>query len=390
MTPEDSAAIISTTTMKLIEAPESLERAIEQIRPAPEIGVDIEADSLYHYFEKICLIQMNPADNPLIVDPLGGLDLSPLMEQLGGKLLIFHGADYDLRLLFKDFGFVPDRIFDTMKAAQLLGFENIGLAALVEKYFGVHLSKSSQKLDWSERPLKKCMIEYAARDVIYLPELKDRLEKELVALGRLHWLTESCEQIIASALKNGETADPDREWRFKGTSALSGKSLALAKALWYWREEEAKKMNRPAFKVVGNQTLIELAAHAAHLPNEEVLKRVSLPRTFAGRRLAELTKVLNEGRDYLPARWPRDKCRGKTNHHLRANGAVLEKLREVRDLKSRELRIDPSLLASKAALMEVAAGNPRDLETIRALRCLMKWQTKILGEVFLEVLQGFN
>ncbi|MFH0802789.1 MAG: HRDC domain-containing protein [bacterium] len=372
--------------MNLIEKQESLERAIELIRPASEIGVDIEADSLYHYFEKICLIQMNPADTPLVVDPLNGLDLSPLIEQLGGKLLIFHGADYDLRLLRKDFSFVPYRIFDTMKAAQLLGFENIGLASLVEKYFGVHLSKSSQKLDWSERPLKKCMLDYAARDVIYLPELKDRLEKELLALGRLHWLKESCEQIVASALADTEAADPDKEWRFKGTSALSGKSLALARVLWYWREAEAKKTNRPAFKVVGNQTMVELAAHAAHLPNEEVFKRVNLPRTFAGRRLAELRKVLDEGRDYLPARWPMDKCKGKNHPHRETNPALIERLREIRDLKSRQNLIEPSLLASRAALLEIAARKPRDLETMRALRCLMKWQIGILGEAFLEVL----
>ncbi len=390
LTTEGPEAIIISIAMYFIDTPEGLKRSLEMIKPAAEIGVDLEADSLYHYFEKICLIQLNTDDRPVIIEPLGDLDLSPLLSQLAGKMLIFHGADYDLRLLIKGFGFVPSRIFDTMKAAQLLGFENIGLASLVEKYFGVCLSKSSQKMDWSERPLKKCMLEYAARDVLYLPALKKLLEEELASLGRLRWLTESCEQIMASAARNGETADPDREWRFKGTSALSGKSLALARSLWYWREAEAKRVNRPAFKVIGNQTLLDLAVQGAGMSNDELLKSVNLPRTFTGRRLTELLRALNEGRSLPPSRWPGVKCAERSKHSQSTDGVLVEKLREVRDLKSMELGIEPSLLAGKAALLKIAAAKPRDMETIEDLRCLMKWQAGILGEGFLGAVRSYG
>mgnify|MGYP001077099340 CR=1 FL=1 len=146
----------------------------------PEIALDTEADSLHHYFEKVCLIQLAAGEESAIVDPLCGMDLSALLALLTCKPLILHGADYDLRMMRLTFGFLPEgEVFDTMLAARLLGYEEFGLASLVERFFGVRLSKGGQKSDWSRRPLSESQLRYAGDDTRYLLPLAARLREEM-------------------------------------------------------------------------------------------------------------------------------------------------------------------------------------------------------------------
>jgi ribonuclease D len=373
----------------MINSASRLVVALDAIAAQEEVGLDTEADSLYHYYEKVCLIQLCAADKVFIIDPLADFELAPLLEVLASKFLIIHGANYDLRQLKKNYNFVPERIFDTLAAAQLLGIKDLSLKSLVEKYFGVLLSKNAQKLNWSERPLKETMIHYAGNDVRYLPALKQYLSRELQELNRLSWLEEFCERIIESALANKPTNHPDKEWRIKGASSLTGQALAFAKALWYWRESEAQKANRPTFKVLSNQTLLEVALLASLYSQDEIFSKIDLPRDFVGRKLSSFKETLEEVRKLSPPQWPGDKFLAKAKPFRYIEGELLRQFTELRDKKAFELGIDPALLASRVILEELSDGQPNALEDLSAEGKLMNWQVEVLGEDISRILKNF-
>lgn len=372
----------------LVNTSAGLARAVAKLKPFSELGLDLEADSLYHYFEKVCLMQITGSKQVFLVDPLAGIDITPLLQLLADKLLIIHGANYDLRQLKRNFGFVPWKIFDTMAAAQLTGQTNFSLKALVEKYFNLELSKSAQKLNWSERPLTKPMLDYAAKDAAFLPELKRRLSQELQQLGRLTWVEESCQQIQEAALTEKPANPPDKEWRFKGTSTLTGHSLAYAKALWYWRETEARMANRPSFKILSNELLLNLSLMAALFPCDAALTKVKLPRDFTGRRLASLRQTLAETAKLSPAHWPQDRFEPHTQRVIRViDGELVKKLTDYRDAKAAALGLDPALLANRAALDDIAYRKPLTLEQLKTTGSLMQWQAEALGADILTLIR---
>src|SRR3954469_16605168 len=145
------------------------------LQAASWVSVDTEADSLHAYPEKVCLIQISTTEGDRLVDPLAEMDINPLLDSLAGRELIFHAADYDLRLLRKHHDFTPSEIFDTMLASRLLGERQFGLGSLVEKYLGVKLDKGPQKADWAQRPLTARMEEYARNDTRHLKTLEEKL-----------------------------------------------------------------------------------------------------------------------------------------------------------------------------------------------------------------------
>jgi len=173
-----------------------LEGVISAIKESPWVAVDTEADSLHAYPEKLCLMQFSVSGGDYLVDTLAGLDLSNLLGTLQKRDLVFHGADYDLRMLRKTFNFVPGAIFDTMTAARLLGYQQFGLGHLVEKHLGVKLEKGPQKMNWARRPLTQRMEEYARNDTRHLKSLSDTLRQLLKDKGRLDWQKETCDQLI--------------------------------------------------------------------------------------------------------------------------------------------------------------------------------------------------
>src|SRR6476660_735821 len=165
---------------------------MSRVAAQPVVALDTEADSLHSYFDKVCLIQMSIPGEDLIIDPLCKFDLGKFGEILAnrGIVKILHGADYDLRILNRDFGFTTTNLIDTMVSAQLLGYEAYGLAALLERHFGLKVNKTHQRADWAMRPLTPEMLEYAAMDTRYLITLAQKLREELTAAGRWEWAQE--------------------------------------------------------------------------------------------------------------------------------------------------------------------------------------------------------
>ena len=357
----------------------------------PEVAVDTEADSLHSYFEKVCLIQITLGPTDYVVDPLADVDLSDLMAALKRCPLIFHGADYDLRMLGMSFDFDPDAaVFDTMLAAQLLGYEQIGMAALVERYFEVVLPKKYQRHDWSARPLGADVVEYARNDTRYLGPLVAILRGELAEKGRTEWHRQACERVVEAARSHEprQVVDP---WRVKGSGSLKNRSLALLRELWLWRDAEARNLDRPAFKVLGNKFLVELAEWADKHPDAPLSKGPKLPRNMKGRRLREMSEAIERGRKMPRKEWPpksRPQVERDTGYAMSPRDCpdLLAALTKARDKVAKPLELAGSLLAPRAAIEAIACRKARSAEDVQAFGELLPWQVELLAPVFLPVL----
>lgn len=340
----------------------SYEEFLGFLETQTEIALDTEADSLHCYFEKLCLIQVGVSDQLFLLDPLAQLPLSSFFSAIEKKRLIFHDADYDLRLLRRS-GIFPDQsIFDTMLAARLCGEPRVGLAALVEKYFHVTLSKSSRKANWAQRPLSPQMVEYALNDVRYLSELATIFEEKLEELGRLEWFYQSCHR-MAHATKEIRVKEEDHLWRIAGYVALPPQSWAVLKALWWWRDGEARKYDKPSFYIMTNEEILSIAEKAPQGKTWELRK---LPQS----REVEIKQIITAALQLTEEEWPKALPRVK-NHISKEEFKRFQYLLEQRDRLARDLGLDPSVIASKNTL-EAAA---RD----RTTSLLLPWQRSLLG-----------
>lgn len=347
------------------------------------IAIDTEADSLHHYFEKVCLVQLSAGGEHFIVDPLSGTDLSPLLGLLARRPLVLHGADYDIRMMRSSFGFQPEmEVFDTMLAARLLGHDKLGLTALVERYFGVALGKAGQKSDWSRRPLSPSQLRYASDDTRYLLPLADKLRQELDELGRIEWHRETCESMVRQATVES-VKDPDLVWRIKGSGKLAGRQLIYLKALWQWRDSEAQKLDRPPFHILGNRQLLELALQANQNLKSALDAGPKLHRHCRGRRLEALRNALREASKKPKSEWPERLRRGIP---LSVPKALMASLRAECDRLAGELGIESSTLASRPAIENIALSRPSTIEEIIQSGPLMRWQASLLAPAMLKIL----
>ena len=351
----------------MIDSPQTLADFLSKLRAASWVAMDTEADSLHSYPEKLCLVQISLEGRDALVDPLAGLDLSDFWAELRRHELILHGADYDLRLMRKGPGFVPERVFDTMLAARLLGEREFGLTNLVAKYLGVTLEKGSQRADWSRRPLTPKMEAYARNDSHYLNALATFLRRQLQDKGRLEWQRESCERLIAecSVLT---PPDPDLVWRIRGSHALGRVSLAVMRELWAWREREAVAANRPPYFILSHEAMVGVAeATPRNAPIDGFL-----PRHFSARRKDGLLEAIAAGLAVEPSQQPHL----LSNHSRRMTSAELDRFAALENRRNRaadDLVIDPTLIASRATLLALA----RDWD--KHAPELMNWQRQLLG-----------
>jgi len=364
--------------VKWIDKQSELDSAIGRVGTESTVAMDTEADSLHSYFDKVCLIQISIPGEDLIIDPLADIDLSALGRILANPNItkILHGADYDLRILHRDFGFTISNLIDTMICSQLLGYEAIGLAALLERYFALTVDKSHQRADWAVRPLPRVMLEYAASDTRHLIALAGQLREELIALGRWEWAKEEFARL--ESVRFTEREDEGFR-RLKGISGFDRRALAIVRALYEWRDEMARAADRPPFKIFGNDAIIEVANEKAG--TAEALEKIkALPSSLRKRYGREILRRVREAlalpEENLPEKgdarpWLRDK----------ALESRVSRLKTIRDKKAKELKIDPGVLAPRHVL--TALATTRDLEQVPAMR---EWQKRVLGNDLLQAL----
>ena len=356
----------------------AMDKLLGRMRAAARVAIDTEADSLHNYFEKVCLIQLSLADEHYIVDPLCALDLSGFLEALAEKSLILHGGDYDLRMMRASMGFRPGReVFDTMIAAQLLGMEQIGLAALIERYFGVVIGKEGQKSDWSRRPLSEKQLRYAVNDTRFLEEIANRLHGELSARGRVDWHGENCRAMVESTGRDS-SRDPEEAWRIKGSGRLSRRQLAYLREIWRWRDQHARRANVPAFKVFGNEEIFALLVWAESHPGAPLCQAPKLPHNIVGARLTTLEETIKEAAKMPGAQWPEPKKHNRDRALSNESKKQIEALRSECARIAKDLNIAASILAPRAALEAIARTRARTLDQIMKSGGLLRWQAELL------------
>lgn len=354
----------SSLAPDVIATDAALTKALSGLESHHRLAIDTEADSLHCYREKLCLLQISTPRHDFVVDPLAGLDLSPLKNALSRTELVVHGADYDLRLLRRAFDFVASRIFDTVIAARLLGIREFSLAALLKQHFGVELVKGSQKANWAQRPLPRRMIEYAINDTHYLLPLGQLLEAELIQRDRFEWFRQSCDRAIEQAAVDRER-DADEVWRIAGAGALSPRQAAVLRELWRWREREAEVADRPPFHILQNEQLLRSAEEFAE-------GRVPDYRHFSTRRRENFRRAGQAGLELPEAELPVMRRRSGP----RPTAAMVrrvEELKQRRDKAASELKLEPSIVAPKMVLEAIAAKDDQ-AETM-----LVPWQRQLLN-----------
>ena len=327
-------------------------------------AIDTEADSLHRYRESLCLVQYSCAGEDVLIDPLAIEDLSPLGDFLGTRAVWMHGADYDMTMLRRSFATLPPVVYDTQIGARLLGVRRFGLADLVELYFGVSLSKSSQKADWGKRPLSAKMMEYALNDVRYLLPMGEKIGALLKEKGRFDGVVESCEAARLKVLERDEARG--EPWRIQGSGRLDRSGLNFLKALWEWRDAEASSWDRPSFMVVTNRQLLDWSQALAGG------KRIEIPPHYRPDRRKRLTDVLDAARARPAEEWP-EKPRGLRRRRDSDFDAKVGRLISIRDAKAAELDIDSSLIAPRSVIESIADGEcePADV--------LLRWQLSCLS-----------
>lgn len=358
---------------RLLDQPGSLGPLIAAIEKVHEVALDTEADNMYHYKTRVCLLQFLVEDDVFLVDVLApGLKLEPLWKALSKKHLIMHGSDFDLRLLHDLCRFRPHSLFDTMLAAQLLGLARIGLASLLDQHFGVALDKDGQKANWSKRPLTQKLLNYAALDVWHLPALRDILKRELKKLDRLKWLEQQCEAQIAAGFE-GFAPPTENDWRIGRSERLRGAGLGVLHAVWHWREAQAQRLDTPPFKVCGNALLLKLAEAAEAGESEAtVLNTVHLGKRHE-RLFPSLSAAVRAGLARDPKTLPRRPGRDPNHVSLTQKEIELQdRIRDDRDRVAKELGIEATLIANRAQLAQIAR-QPGKLDEL-----LLPWQAELL------------
>jgi ribonuclease D len=354
-----------------------------ELQQYPVVAVDLEADSMHNYQEKVCLLQFSTPERTVLIDPLDGASLEPLKPVLADASIrkIFHAADYDVRCLARDFAIEISGLFDTMISSQFLGEEKFGLADVLRKYFGVELDKQYQRADWSIRPLSAGMIRYAAEDTCHLHGLVAELERQLIEKGRLEWVQEEFSLLEKARF----TVHNGPEFlRFKGAGSLEPRQLAVLENLLVWRDGEAQRRDVPPYKILGNKSLLDLAklkpAGRTALQDVEGLSPRLIDR-YGGKILHQVGLALDLPDRQLPV-FPRGERRAKDP----AVEKRMNRLKEWRRKTAAQLELEPGVLINNALLEELARRHPHSEKDLPGIPALKNWQRKELGEGILRTL----
>jgi ribonuclease D len=374
-----------------VESPAALDALCATLAAQSAIAADTEADSLYSYFEKVCLLQFSTRDADFIVDPLafaatadGIAALAPVFADARIEK-IFHAAEYDILCMKRDHQFTFANIFDTMVAARILGWKNVGLGNTLQARFGITLNKKMQRADWGHRPLSAEQIAYAREDTHHLLRLRDAQMEELQSRGRLEEAREEFER-LTRVEPSPRRFDPDAYWNIKGARDLDPMRLGILRELYRFRDAQARKEDRPPFKVVSDATLVKIAQ--TRPTSTRALAHLGGVSDFVLRRYSHaLIDAIARGAASPQAARPHPHSR---NDNFLDNAARnrMGKLKEWRKQRAEARGVENDVIVSNDVLFAVARKNPRTLDALVAATNLGPWKTREYGEEMLAVLQG--
>jgi ribonuclease D len=370
-----------------IRTPVEAEALAHELRGVSAVAVDTEADSLHHYPERLCLIQLaDPQGRVFFVDALTLLDLDALRPLFADprSVKVFHSGDNDVVYLKRRFGLAFAGLSDTMLAARFLGVRELGLERLLLKYLDVQPVRSQQKTDWARRPLSPAQEHYAAEDVQHLILLRDRLLTELRAIGREGWLEEECEALAALPLPE-RPPEEDGYRRVRGASRLPPRGLAVLRVLYHQREAWARAEHRPPFKVLPPEALVALAERQSAEPAALIGVPGLSPRLverYGEGLLAAAARGLAE-RLPEPPRPPRPPRPVVTT----VSRQRAEALRKWRTEAAETSGLDPGVLLPQRLIDALALDPPTALDGLRSVPGLRHWRVDAFGPAILAALR---
>ncbi len=373
-----------TDSALYLDKPETVDRFLTDISEVKELALDTEGASFHRFLDRIYLLQISTRDRSAIIDPIpiGSPARLGQLLQSSAVEIVFHDADYDLRLLHQDYGWHVTNIFDTRIASQLLGIKSFGLAALLEQFFEVKLDKKHQRADWSMRPLSPDMLEYAAQDTRYLLQLKDHMKGELERRGRLRWAQEEFARLEGTRWEAEESMEGFL--RLKGARDLTRRELAVLREVANWRDTVAAQLDRATFRVMGNEALFELARRAPRSVSElSAIK--GMPKGMIERASGDIVAAVRRGVEAPEAELPKFPKGQRWNKDRDFDDRVA-RLKAVRDAAATRLELDPGVLCSRERLENVARSGAKSVEELAAVPDLRRWQIEEMGEGFIRAL----
>ena len=372
------------TDYRLIDNSTDLEKFAQRLSAATCLAVDLEADSMFHFQERVCLIQIATEDQTVVIDPIECSYLSQLRPVFRDPSVckIFHGADYDVRSLFRDFEIEVNNLFDTQLASMYLGYRETGLDAVLQRHFSVKLDKRYQKKDWSQRPLPTEMVDYAAADVAYLIPLKEQLQAALAAKERLGWVMEEC--TLLSQVRPPVNDGQPLYLRFKGAGRLAPRNLAVLENLLRYRKKTAKRKDRPLFKILGNTSLLKIA-NTLPTTTESLEKTQAISPKQRQMYARGLVSAVNKGLE-IPDKELPVYPRRKPPRMPRLAPERIKLLKGWRDTQADRLGLDPALLLTKALISAIAVANPADFAALMGVADIRRWQCETYGREVIAVL----
>lgn len=357
----------------MITRPQALRKMANRLVNESILAVDTESNSLYAYQERVCLIQFSTSQEDFLVDPLALDDLSPLEPLFANPQIekIFHAAEYDLITLKRDFKFEFDNLFDTMVAARILGWEEIGLGSILKAEFDVELNKRYQRANWGRRPIPSDMMDYARLDTHYLIPLRYRMKSELKSIGR--WpLAEEDFARLRHVNGRDPNAMPEPCWRVRGAYDLNPQQAAVLLKLCYYRTEVAKSINRPVFKVISDKTLLAIA-EACPRTKKELQDSSILSHKQYQRHAKGLLNAVEEGLAAEPAYPPRSP---RPDDEFLAR---LEALRSWRKSTGKKLQVKSDVILPRDVMNTIAARDPGGEQDLAEIMAEVPWRLEQFG-----------
>lgn len=371
----------------LITGQHAFDEMFARLRTQPRIAIDTEADSLYSYFEKVCLIQISIPEHDYILDTLSFRQLQPLGELFADPAveLVFHAAEYDILLMKRDFDFQFVNIFDTMVAARILGWKQVGLGNILEQHFGVKLDKRFQRADWGKRPLAPELIEYARDDTHHLLRLYELQCGALEHASRLGEARAEFAKLTRVSWSEREF-DPNRYGTLEGARELDPTALGALRELYLLRETIARKQDRPPFKVMSNATLVRVAREQPRTI-AELSALPGMGEWFLRRHGREALQAIERGIARPQMRLPKPP-RGAPPLPDNASRERYARLKEWRKTRAAAREVEPDVIVSNDALIELARQNPQTIDALVQLNTLGDWKASEYGAELLQVLNA--
>jgi ribonuclease D len=364
----------------LIVQPKALMQMVEQLSDEAILAVDTESNSLYAYQERVCLIQFSTPQDDYLVDPLALEDLSPLEALFADPKIekIFHAAEYDLISMKRDYGFTFENLFDTMQAARILGWEEVGLGSILKAEFDVELNKRLQRANWGKRPLPMDMLAYARLDTHYLIPLRFRMKAELKGNGRWPLAKEDFSRLRYVNGRDPETT-PEPCWRVRGAYDLTPQQAAVLLELCYYRAKMAQRIDRPVFKVIGDQTLLAVAEACPRTRAELQEVHKLSPKQFH-RHAEGLLQAVERGLQAKPVRPPRTPR--PDDQYL----ARLDALRDWRKQTAKDMGVKSDVVLPRDVLNAIVGRDPSGMSELAGIMEQVPWRLEHFGEQILDSL----